>query len=368
MRPIYIAAQAHITARGVGLAGARAVLDGAVASERRALNSDTLPYFRLPLSGPWQSRAQSAVAHCAQALGRPGTLPVFVASSSFQAGRLEEEFHTHPIDTERLDLGGFASELSGWLGGQGAPWCFSTACTSALTALQAATMLLRHGSLNQALVVATELENQLSGSGFHSLGLLSATQPKPFAADRDGLVLGEAVAAVHLSTDAALCPDHGWCIAACELELDAFSLTGINPDGSVVARVIERALQRAGLGPHAIDLVKVHAAGAGVTDEAEARALQQVFGATMPPLLSLKPCIGHTLGASGLAELALLLDCLALGALPGVTGPATQPDPAIPLRLSGPQAHAAPRCILLISIGFGGSIGALVLTRTAACN
>lgn len=365
MRPIYIAARGHSTAHGTGMAAARAVLDGATASAQRVINGETLPYFRLPLAGPWQSRAQAAVAQCAQAIHHPRGLPVFVASSSFQAGRMEEEFHTHPIAPLQLDLGSFAVEVSTWLDGQDAPWCFSTACTSALTALQAATLLLRHGSLDQALVVATELENQLSGSGFHSLGLLSATRPRPFAIDRDGLVLGEAVAALHLSTDATSCPENGWSIAACELDLDTFSLTGINPDGSVVARVITRALTRAGLDPEAIDLVKVHAAGAGVTDEAEARALQQVFGASMPPLLSLKPCIGHTLGASGLAELALLLDCLALDALPGAPE-GLQPDPAIPLRLSGPVIGFTPRHVLLTSIGFGGSIGALVLTRACA--
>ena len=362
MRPVYITAQGHSTARGSGLAAARAVIAGDTRSAQRTINGEALPYFRLPLDGTWQSRAQAVVAECAQAIGQPHGLPVFVASSSFQAGRMEEEFHSKPITAQQLDFGAYASEVSTWLGGQGRPWCFSTACTSALTALQAATQLLRHGSLDQALVVATEFENQLSGSGFHSLGLLSPTRPQPFSAQRDGLVLGEAVATLQLSTDASA---HAWAIAACELGLDTYSPTGINPDGSVVAQVITRALHKAALSPEAINLVKVHAAGAGVTDEAESNALLQVFGTAMPPLLSLKPYIGHTLGASGLAELALLLDCLALGTLPGAPED-LQPDPAIPLRLSGPLQGLAPRHLLLISIGFGGSIGALILTRAGA--
>ena len=362
MRPVYIASQGHLTARGSGLAAARAVIASDSRSAQRMINGEPLPYFRLPLDGTWQSRAQAAVAECAQAIAQPRGLPVFVASSSFQAGRMEEEFHSKLITPQQLDFGAFASEVSSWLAGQGRPWCFSTACTSALTALQAATQLLRHGSLDQALVVATEFENQLSASGFHSLGLLSSTRPQPFSATRDGLVLGEAVAMLQLSTDAAA---HAWAIAACELDLDTYSPTGINPDGSVVAQVITRALQKAGLPPEAIDLVKVHAAGAGITDEAEARALQQVFGPAMPPLLSLKPFIGHTLGASGLAELALLLDCLALDTLPGAPTDLS-PDPAIPLRLSGLVQGLAPRHVLLISIGFGGSIGALILTKAGA--
>lgn len=367
MRPIYIVARGHYTARGMGVEAARAVLRGETTSGRRTLNSDDVPYFRLPLQGGWQSRAQAAVTQCAQALGTPKDLPVFFASSSFQVGRLEAEFHPNARQPQRLDQGDFAREVSTWLEGRGKPWCFSTACTSAITALKAASMLLRHDTLDQALIVATELENLLSGSGFHSLGLLSATHPKPFAADRDGLVLGEAIAALHLTTRPDLCPPTCWRIDACELDLDVFSLTGINPDGSVVARVIERALRSADIHPAEVDLVKVHAAGAGATDEAEARALQRVFGERMPPLLSLKPYIGHTLGASGLAELGLLLDCLALGALPGIPGDPA-PDPAIPLRLAEPQAASAMRRVLLVGIGFGGGVGALVLTKVSSCN
>jgi len=367
MGPIYIVARGHYTARGMGVEAARAVLRGETSSGRRTLNGDEVPYFRLPLPGRWQSRAQAAVAQCALALGTPKDLPVFFASSSFQVGRLEAEFHPNAGQPQRLDQGDFAREVSSWLEGRGKPWCFSTACTSAITALKAASMLLRHGTLDQALIVATELENLLSGSGFHSLGLLSATHPKPFAADRDGLVLGEAVAALHLTTRADLCPQTCWRVDACELGLDVFSLTGINPDGSVVAQVIERALHNAGIGPAEVDLVKVHAAGAGATDEAEARALQRVFGERMPPLLSLKPYIGHTLGASGLAELGLLLDCLALGRLPGLPN-ALAPDPAIPLRLADARPATDVRRVLLVGIGFGGGVGVMVLTKVSPCN
>src|SRR6218665_1758878 len=111
MRPVYITAQGHSTARGSGLVAARRVIAGATASVQRVVNGETLPYFRLPLSGPWQTRAQTAVAECTLAIGKPGGLPVFVASSSFQAGRMEEEFHSQPITPQQLDFGAFASEV-----------------------------------------------------------------------------------------------------------------------------------------------------------------------------------------------------------------------------------------------------------------
>lgn len=404
-RPIYITSRAHYTARGHGEDAARAVLADETASAQRqisgALEHPTLPYFRLPLSipapgaSPWQARAQAAVTQCARALAEQGAargLPVFVASSSFQAGRLEERFlpgaaspdpslagTAAPNDVSELaltplDFGAYATELAQSFQGQDSPWCFSTACTSAYAALQAACMLMQSGAMDQALIVATELDNQLSASGFHGLGLLSSTRPQPFAATRDGLVLGEAVAALTLDVEPPASTTACWHIMACEIGQDAHSLTGINPDGSVVAEVITRALRNAGLRTHDIDLIKLHAAGAGSTDEAEARALLQVFGhdlSTMPPLLTLKPYIGHTLGASGLAELGLLLDCMTLGRIPGLPASAAQdmPDPHIPLRL-GPARNwhphpKDPTHLLLLGIGFGGSIGALVLGRKA---
>jgi 3-oxoacyl-[acyl-carrier-protein] synthase-1 len=50
----------------------------------------------------------------------------------------------------------------------------------------------------------------------------------------------------------------------------------------------------------------------------------------MPPLLSLKPAIGHTLGASGIAELAALLACLDQNQIPATQG-FSEPDPEIGL-------------------------------------
>ncbi|MBK8889975.1 MAG: hypothetical protein IPN75_06055 [Dechloromonas sp.] len=63
------------------------------------------------------------------------------------------------------------------------------------------------------------------------------------------------------------------------------------------------------MGPAEIELIKLQAAGSPGTDLAEGNALRQVFGIYPPPLLSLKPYLGHTLGASGIVELVTLLAC-----------------------------------------------------------
>jgi 3-oxoacyl-[acyl-carrier-protein] synthase-1 len=376
MPPVYLAGHAHISACGIAQAGAQAVLAGQVSCAQRLIEGEQLPYYRLPLSGSWSERTDAALDHCHQQLRNTDrATPILVGSSSFQLGATEATLEALsaaggtlpkaaelPIDIVRPSA--FAQHIAQALGSDQTPWIFSSACTSAMTALSAALPMLQEGLHTQALIVATELDNQLSASGFHSLGLLSRTRPQPFAPSRDGLVLGEAVAALRIQTQRPTHLPQVWRIAACEMALDSHSLTGIDPTGAVVARVMQQALAQAQLRPEQIDLLKLHAAGVEGTDLAEARALHTVFGARMPALLTLKPWIGHTQGASALVELAILLDCLALGQVPGHPLPAF--DPEIGLQLSAQPQTMRPRHILLNSIGFGGSIACLILTREDA--
>ena len=114
--------------------------------------------------------------------------------------------------------------------------------------------------------------------------------------------------------------------------------------------------------PGDIELIKVQAAGSPGTDLAEANALKKVFGEKIPPLLSLKPALGHTLGASGIAELATLLACLAADQIPATAG-YSEADPEI-----GPVSPVdRNKChinrAMLNLIGFGGGLATMIIER-----
>jgi 3-oxoacyl-[acyl-carrier-protein] synthase-1 len=79
----------------------------------------------------------------------------------------------------------------------------------------------------------------------------------------------------------------------------------------------------------------------------------------VPALVSLKATIGHTMGASGAAEIALLTACLEHGVWPGPADPA---DPELGLRLA--EAPPAVRRLLATILGFGGSHATVALERT----
>ncbi|MET0334902.1 MAG: beta-ketoacyl synthase N-terminal-like domain-containing protein [Rhizobacter sp.] len=299
----------------------------------------------------WTARSRRLVQKAATDSGalagdRHGAL--FIASSSLDIGLLETS-----LDFDR-DHHEFAETVAGWLDWKGPVHTVSTACTSGLNALLSARTLVRHGVVHDALVLGLELRNTITVGGFGGMQLLSPTGALPYGQARNGLVLGEAVAALHVSSHAAR-----WRIAG-----GANVVDGRDPAGTIESAVIEmchHALVDSRLAAHDIDLVKPQAAGGVASDATEARALHQVFD-PLPPLVSLKAAIGHTLGASGVAELALLTACLESGAWPSA-------NHAADAALNAPLASQAPshvRHVLASILGFGGGHAAVVLEDTHA--
>ena len=62
--------------------------------------------------------------------------------------------------------------------------------------------------------------------------------------------------------------------------------------------------------------IKAHGTGTRDNDLSEGRGLVKLFGEKLPPVISLKGAIGHTLGAAGAVETALWLSCCEEGLIP----------------------------------------------------
>jgi 3-oxoacyl-[acyl-carrier-protein] synthase-1 len=356
-RPVFINKTALLCARGNSPATvASALWNGECSAGQRKLGERAFPYFGLPLDeADWMRRAEQAIRQVADQLGPlPPETPLFVASSSFQIGHFEQL--GAPFDLP-LAAASFSRQISEWMGLSGARHSFSNACIAGFSALDAARSLIAAGLIDEAIVLGVELANDITLAGFATMELLSRTAGRPFDARRDGLVLGEAVAAVHLSATPAT-----WRIAGLRTGLDGYSTTGPNPDGSRIADVAVNCLKEANLKAADIELIKLQAAGSPGTDLAEANALRTVFGQRMPPLLSLKPGLGHTLGASGMAELAALLACLDADKIPATAG-FTKVDPEIALFPMVDRSSAHVERVLLNLIGFGGGLASLIVQR-----
>lgn len=237
---------------------------------------------------------------------------------------------------------------------------FNTACTSSANALLYAAKMIRAGVVRHALVVGLEFYNSITLLGFNSLGLISKSKHmQPFGLNRDGLILGEACSAIALSGNKPNKPClqfiHGASLG------DNYSMTAANPDGSVIEQVIRQAINNAGIQPDNIAAIKLHGTASLANDDAEFSGLQRIYGEQIPPVCSLKPMLGHTLGACGSNELVLLQRYLLHKRWPKTVDYPI--DPALPIGLDKPFTPSDNGYYLLNFFGFGGSNTALVVRQ-----
>ena len=239
----------------------------------------------------------------------------------------------------------------------GEDYSFNTACTSSANGLWYAARLIRSGAVDHALVLGVELINDLTALGFLGLGLLSRSEMRPFDPARDGLVLGEACAALVLGRgDAGRFHWRGGANVS-----DTHSMVAPCADGSTIAAVIDLALADASLAPGDIDAVKAHGTANPANDDAESSGMLRAFP-VVPPVCVLKPFLGHSLGASGLTETILFYRALEEGFLVATPGIATTPE-TCGIALNQFERPMTRGRFMLNTFGFGGNNTSLIIAR-----
>jgi 3-oxoacyl-[acyl-carrier-protein] synthase II len=186
------------------------------------------------------------------------------------------------------------------------PTC--SACSAATQAIGFGAEAIRHGDQDVMICGGAEEFHPMIVSVFDRARGTStrnedpSTTPRPFDADRDGLVVGEGAAALILeelsharARGAPILAE----IAGYGTNCDGFELVRPHPAG--MQRVMELALEDAGLRASEIGYVNAHATATEIGDVAESQATARVFGGTTP-VSALKGFFGHTLGACGAIE------------------------------------------------------------------
>ncbi|MDD9201306.1 beta-ketoacyl synthase N-terminal-like domain-containing protein [Aliivibrio sp. S4MY1] len=259
----------------------------------------------------------------------------------------------------RVGNGVYADKLANAFGLNSLSLTYNTACTSSSNAILDAATMIEAGVIDYALVVGMEMFAPHSFEGFVSMQLLAEQQTKPFDANRDGLLLGESLSVVLMSRDdVKASPWHfrGGC-SQCETH----SVTGVNPDGSGVTQVIKQALQNSDVSLDEITAVKAHGTASHLSDLAEINGMKEVFSQA-PLFFSLKPYIGHTLGACGVSELVIMMNAIDNGFIPKTPNFEAQDDELqwIPTQ----ELNSCNSGVFLLNcFGFGGNNNALVVER-----
>lgn len=274
----------------------------------------------------------------------------------------------NPFTIPRIMANSGASHISMELGITGPVMTVSTACSSSNHALGQAFWLIRHGMCDAAIAGGSEA---VFSYGFlkswEAMRVVSPDTCRPFSANRQGLILGDAGAMLVLEEMESACARGAEVlaeIAGFGMSSDAHHVTQPTVDGA--ASAMRAALADASVPPAAIAYINAHGTGTAANDATETAAVRSVFGPHAEKLLisSTKSMHGHTLGAAGALEAVATV--LALGA--GFAPPTVnyeQPDPACDLdvvpvtskKFTGEYA-------LSNSFAFGGLNAVLLFRRT----
>ena len=256
---------------------------------------------------------------------------------------------------------GPAHNLARWLGARGPAITVSTACASGATALALGAELLRSDEADVVIAGGYDVLCRFVVRGFNALRALTRDEVRPFDRRRSGVLLGEAAALVRLVREAdARGPRLGTLLGYGSAS-DAYHISAPDPEGRGLERSVRAALRDAGVGPEAVDFVSAHGTGTPLNDPIEAAVLRRVLGPRPVPVNSIKPGLGHTMGAAAVLEALMCLLASRHGFIPP-TLHLDEPDPACDLDhvRQAPRA-VRPRISLSTSLGFGGCNGALVL-------
>lgn len=243
---------------------------------------------------------------------------------------------------------------------------YTTGCVAGSSAVIDGALMIRSGQADRVLVVAGYLVDADYFVAFDAGRALSpAGSARSFSLGRDGMLLGDAVAAVLLeSAEAArqrgaseFARLAGWGRAC-----DAYHVCQPRPDGAGMARAIGAALGRAGLPADRIGYVNAHGTGTAQSDAAETAALHRALGehARTAPVSSTKSAHGHTLEPSALLELIITVLALRHGRLP-VNAGFLDRDPHCALNLVLEPASTDAEYALSVNAAFGGANTALVV-------
>ena len=256
---------------------------------------------------------------------------------------------------------------------------FSTvsACASSTHAIIDAFNYIKWGKADIFVTGGSEAAiNQPGIGGFNSMQAMSVnnaefkTASRPFDVTRDGFVMGEGAGALimeeyehALARGAKIYAE----IIGGGMAADAYHLTAPHPEGLGATKVMNLALDDAGLRPVDIDYINVHGTATPLGDISEARAIVNVFGehAYKLNLSATKSMTGHLLGAAGAVEAIAAIMAVGNDIIPPTIN-FSVPDPQIDQNLNITPNVAQERKVtfaLSNTFGFGGHNASIIVKK-----
>jgi 3-oxoacyl-[acyl-carrier-protein] synthase II len=269
-----------------------------------------------------------------------------------------------------------AAWVSMQLGTQGPLSSQCTACAASNMAIGDGLDAIRLGRADVMLCGGTEAPITVVGiAGFSAMRALSRRNDdpekasRPFDAQRDGFVMGEAGAVLVLE-ELEHAKARGAKIYAELLgygvSSDARHITEPDPSGKNPARAMTMAFGDAGISAEDVGYINAHGTSTPLGDASETRVLKLALGeenARKTPVSSTKGATGHCLGAAGAVEAMFTTLAVNRGVLPPTIN-YEEPDPACDLDYIPNESRESDLTVgVSNSFGFGGHNATIVVRR-----
>lgn len=270
-----------------------------------------------------------------------------------------------------------AGHISIKYGFRGPNFVTVSACASSTNAIYDAFTYLRLGKADIIVSGGSEAAVCEAGvGGFNAMRALSErndspqTASRPYDKERDGFVLGEGAGALileeyeHAKRRGAKIYGE---ILGGGMSADAYHITAPHPEGAGITKVMQYAMEDAGITPDQIDYVNTHGTSTPLGDIGEIRAIQKVFGdhAYKMNISSTKSMTGHLLGAAGAIESIACLLAINQSVIPPTINHFTDDDDLdSKLNLTFNKAQKREVKIALSNtFGFGGHNFSVILKK-----
>jgi 3-oxoacyl-[acyl-carrier-protein] synthase II len=269
---------------------------------------------------------------------------------------------------------------AGWvsveLGARGPAGAPCTACAASAMAVGEGYDAIRLGRAEVMFCGGSEAGvTPLAMAGFAAMRALSrrnddpARASRPFDAERDGFVMGEAGGILVLEElehakkrDAKVYAE----LVGYGISSDAQHITEPDPTGKHPARAMHMAMDDAGVTPDQIDYINAHGTSTPLGDASETRVIKIALGdekAQKTPISSTKGATGHCLGASGAIEAIISTFAVQRDVVPPTIN-YEYPDPECDLDyIPNESREWKTKYALSNNFGFGGHNACLVFTK-----
>lgn len=241
----------------------------------------------------------------------------------------------------------------------------SASCSAGLYSIEIAAALIAQGSVDQAILLSQDLcVKDYNAYRMKGLGAFSRiNRCRPFDQARDGIVFGDASAALVIESAASVeqrgVEPLAW-IVGLGSTTQHLHRTSPQEASGCYYEAFDKMLASSGLDASAIDWISAHATGTRDGDQVE----NDVMSDLLPdrPVTSFKSHLGHTMGACGLAETVYTIQAMNQCVIPRV-GNLDAID--LPTKIRPVRDHMTNPGNLVIknSYGFGGRAASMLLQK-----